>query len=213
MDVQFYGNDDTNLHCVQATFCMILSKLLPKKQFTMQELVKLSDVGEGEATWPSRLLIELDKLGLEVHMIEGFDGNDFIDRGEKYLCDTFGAETADWQVAHSNIEKEQRDYKELLASDVIVKNIIPTMNDIRRYLNDGYMVRCTVNSRKLAGDDGYVGHSVLVLSVSDDEVILHNPGLPPVPYQHVDLGTFESAWADPNDQAKEMIAVRMKPIA
>lgn len=176
----------------------------------MQDLIELSDVVEGKATWPSRLLIELDKLGLEVHMIEGFDAHDFIDRGEKYLYDAFGTETADWQVAHSDIEKERRDYKELMASDVDVKNAIPTMNDITRYLNDGYMVRCTVNSRKLTGKVGYVGHSVLVLSVSDDEVILHNPGLPPVPHQHVSMDTFEPAWADPNDQAKEMIAVRLR---
>jgi hypothetical protein len=190
---------------------MILSKLLPKKRFTMQDLIELSDVGKGEATWPSRLLIELDKMGLEIHMIEGFDGNDFVHRGEKYLYEAFGTETADWQVTHSNIEKEQQDYKELLTkSDVIVKNAIPTMDDVKRYLNDGYMVRCTVNSRKLAAEDGYVGHSVLVLSVSDNEVILHNPGLPPVPYQHVSLDIFESAWADPNEQAKEMIAVRLK---
>jgi len=210
MDVQFYPNDQTNLHCVQATFRMILSKLLPDRQFSMEDLIKISAVVDGKATWPSRMLVELDNLGLDVVMVEGFNAQRFINEGADYLRDEFGAETAAWQIEHSNIEKERRDYEELLVSDVKVENRIPKMDDIKNYLDNGYMVKATVNSKKLAGKDGYTGHSVLVLAIDGDEVTLHNPGLPPIPNQHVSLGTFEASWSSPNDQAREIIAVRLK---
>lgn len=189
---------------------MILSKLLPERQFSMADLIKLSDVVDGNATWPSRLLIELDQLGLEIHMIEGFDAQRFIDEGEHYLKDAFGEETAAWQIQHSDIEKERRDYRELLASDVEVVNRVPTLDDIKKYLADGYMVKAVVNSKKLAGKDGYVGHAVLVLAIQGNEVVLHNPGLPPIPNQRVSIDVFEAAWSSPNEEAREIVAVRLR---
>jgi hypothetical protein len=210
MDVPFYPNDETNKHCFQATIHMVLGYFMPEHDFTMNELVRLSGSVDGMATWPSRMLLELDGMGFDIVMVEGFDGRDFIKRGAEYLRDTFGGDTAEWQIANSDIEKERSDYQQLYDRGIDLEKRIPDLEDIRRYMSDGYLVKCTVNSRRLGGMNGYVGHSVLVLSVSDDGVELHNPGLPACPNQKVSSETFNAAWAYPNDSAKSLIAVRPK---
>ncbi len=189
---------------------MMLGYFMPERELSLDDLVKLSGSVEGMSTWPSRMLIELDKLGLDVVMVEGFDGEEFAKRGAEYLRDTFGGATADWQIANSDIAKEQADYQELFDRKINVQKRIPTLEDVKSYLSQGYLVKCTVNSRRLSGLDGYVGHSVVVLSVDDGGVVLHNPGPPPVPNQHVDTETFNAAWAYPNENAKEFIAIKPK---
>lgn len=186
----------------------MLSKLMPEKNVNLAEAMRLCGVAPGMAIWPSKMLVELKKMGLEVVMIEGFNAQAFIQDGAEYLKREFGEEVSDWQIAHSNIPKEQKDYQHALDAGVDIKTTIPSMHDIKNYLERGYMVQCVVNSRRLANKEGYIGHSILVLEVDSDIVLLHNPGLPPKPYQEVLIEDFEAAWAYPNDEAKSMIAVK-----
>ncbi len=208
--VPFYPNDETEMHCFQASMQMILGYFMPEREFTIDELVKISGSVPGMSTWPSRMLIELDKMGFDVVMIEGFDGHNFIARGADYLRDAFGGATAEWQIANGDIPKEQRDYVELFETKADIQTRIPTMDDVKRYIDDGYLVACNINSRKLKGLGGYVGHRVVILGVGGSDIELHNPGPPPLPNQKVSHADFEAAWASPNDDAKEMIAIRRR---
>lgn len=210
MQIPFYPNDKTNMHCFQASVQMILGYFMPERTFTLDELVKLSGSVEGMSTWPARMLIELDKMGLDIVMVEGFDGKDFIERGPEYLREVYAGETAEWQIENGDIDKERADYQELYDHGISVQQRIPTIGDIQKYMSDGYLVKVTLNSRRLKGLDGYLGHSVIVVSVDDESVILHNPGLPPTPNQKVTRKIFEAAWAYPNEGAKELIAMRLK---
>ena len=65
-----------------------------------------------------------------------------------------------------------------------------------------------VNAAVLNGEQGYVGHFVVVTGFTDRELILHDPGLPPQPERVVDFKTFEAAWAYPNQEAKDIYAFR-----
>ena len=187
---------------------MMLSSILPEKQFGLDDVIHMSGSKKGKSVWPAKMLVEMRKLGIDVVMIEGFNARRFVAEGADYLRDEFAGETAEWQIANSDIPKEQRNYVELLASGVKIEKRIPTTSDICSLLDAGWLVKCTVNSRRLKKLDGYVGHSVVVLSVDKDEIILHNPGLPPEPFQHVSIADFEAAWAYPNEAAKELIAAR-----
>jgi hypothetical protein len=207
-DIIYYSNDSSNLHCFPATFAMMLSKLMPEKNIDLAEAIRLCDTAPGMAVWPSRMLVELKQMGLDVVMIEGFNAQAFIEDGAKYLKREFGKDVSDWQIAHSNIPKEQKDYKAAIDAGIDIKNTIPTKRDMESLLAQGWLVQCVVNSRRLANKEGYVGHSVLVLEVSEQHVLLHNPGLPPKPYQEVSAEDFEAAWAYPNDKAKSLIALK-----
>lgn len=163
---------------------------------------------EGKATWAAAGLIWFKENGFAVHHISLFDYNRFVSEGSDYLIQEFGDEVGRWQIEHSNIPLEQDRITQLLKSDIIQK-AEPTKESIRSFLDKGYLVRCLVNSRKLNNRDGYVGHSVVVSGYDDQSFTIQDPGLPPLKDRKVPFSQFESAWADPNAEAKELDAIKL----
>lgn len=210
LKIPFYSNTPDDTHCFQAVFKMILGYFLPKHPFSWDELDAMSAKQAGMWTWPQSILISLDALGLEATMIEGFDGKAFIEKGELYLRDTFGSQVAEQQIKYSNIDEEREAYRKAYALGMDIQNRIPDVADIRGYFEKGYLISCNVNSQKLNGKDGYIGHFVLVLGVGDSEIMIHDPGLPADPERLVSIKAFLEAWSDPNDTARNLIAVRPK---
>ncbi len=190
---------------------MILKYFLSDKDFSMSELEQFSGKLPGMSTWPQQMVLSLSKMGFDVFMVEGFDGQAFIKEGTEYLRRAFGEEAAAWQVANSDIAQEQRTYRALLNDPSIrVENRIPDLNELKPLLQKGYLLNVVVNSRKLNGQDGYLGHSVVVYEITDSEFIFHDPGLPAGPARKVTYEAFEKAWADPNSTAKNYIAIKLK---
>jgi hypothetical protein len=210
--VPFYSNTPDDTHCFQAGMRMILGYFLPDREFSWKELEQLSAKVEGLSTWPQQMLINLRKMGFAATMVEGFDGHAFIRNGGQYLKEAFGEETAEWQIKNSDIPQEQKLYQEAYDTGVDIQCRVPTLADIQDYLQKGYLVAATINSRQLDGKDGYVGHFVVVLSIDDQEMVLHNPGLPARQAQRVTREQFMEAWADPNETAQNFIAIKKETI-
>ena len=208
----FYANLGDHLHCVQAAFRMILKYFLPDRTFSWQELETMSAKLPGKATWPSQMLINLKQMGFDVALIEGFDAQAFIKEGGEYLKRDFGPETAAWQIANSDIPQEQKLYKRLLSSGVVYESRIPTQRDISDYLQRGYLVKVTVNSKRLNHKQGYAGHSVVVYAADDQRITFHDPGPLAREARVESAADFEAAWADPNDRAKELIAIKYEEV-
>jgi len=208
--VPFYSNTPDDTHCVQAAFRSILKYFLPDRDFSWAELEEMSAKVPDMSTWPAQMLLNLNKMGFEITLMEGFDANQFIKNGEAYLKKEFGQEAAEWQIANSDIKQERRLYQDLLDSDVTYENLVPELSDIKRYLDQDYLVKVTLNSKRLNHKSGYVGHSVVVYDIDEQKLVFHDPGLPAMESRVERLADFEAAWADPNVKAKELIAVRYK---
>lgn len=177
----------------------------------MSELEQLSGKVPGLSTWPQQMIVNLAGMGFDVVMVEGFDGPAFIEEGSEYLRRAFGEEAAAWQVANSDIPQEQRTYQAVLEEpSVRVENRIPSLDELRPLLQEGYLLNIVVNSRKLNGREGYVGHSVVVYDITDSEITFHDPGLPAQRARTVTPAVFNEAWADPNPTAKNYIAIKLK---
>lgn len=206
----FFANTPDDKHCFQAAFRMILKYFLPDRNFSWQELEKMSAMLPSKATWPQQMLINLKNLGFDVVQIEGFDGHAFIQDGEDYLRRAFDKQTADWQINNSAIDQERRIYQEAYDTGVKIENRVPDLNDVKQFLDNGYLVVCLVNSRSLNGQEGYIGHSVVVYDVDAEYVTFHDPGLLPREARQERREKFVSAWAYPNDEAKAMTAIRYR---
>lgn len=207
--VPFYGNTDDGLHCFQACFRMVLEYFLPDQNFSWEELDKMSAKLPGMATWPQRMLLNLHRMGFDVLMVESFDAEAFIAEGGEYLKRRSGERVAEWQISHSDLPQERQFYRDLLALDCIQRRI-PTLEDAKTYLDKGYLIICVVNSCRLWGKEGYVGHAVLVYDIDQKYVTIHDPGGDEVeakPGRRVTRAKFEPAWADPSDQNKDLIAI------
>jgi hypothetical protein len=208
-NVPFYGNTPDGTHCFQAALRMVLKYFSPERDFTWEELERITAKPEGKWTWPIAAALWLEDNGFEVKFIETFDYDDFSRRGAEYLLDTYGKEVTDAQVAKSDIEQEMRLAKEL-AGKVSEEKRIATADDIRALLGEGFLIIANINSRVLRGKEGYSGHSVVVKGFNEDGFVIHEPGLPPIENMPVDLAFFEKAWAYPSEEAKNILAVRPK---
>lgn len=207
-DVAFFENTD-NTHCFQAVIKMILKYFWPKQEFSWQELEAITAKVDGLWTWPTACVLWLHRQGFEVKDVEPFNCLDFIERGGDYLIDVLGEEVGKAQIAHSNIAQEISLAKSMI-EEGLHEDRIPVLTDIKAQLDAGYLVICNINSHTLNGRSGYAGHFVLITGYQGDSLIMHDPGLPGIANRRVSPVSFEHAWAYPDEQAKNYIAIRYK---
>jgi hypothetical protein len=197
--IPFYSNTQDNTHCFQASIKMVLGYFLPDQDFSWEELDRLSAKTESMATWPQRMLINLQKMGFTVASVGNFDGRAFIRDGAKYLQETLSPEVADWQIGHSDLSQAQKDYQAAYDQDIDIQKRIPELTDLQAYQQQGYIVSTKVNS-----------HRVVILAIDEQGVVLHDPGLPPYPALRVPREQFVAAWAYPDRTAQSFTAITME---
>jgi len=207
--VPFYSNTSDDTHCYQAALRMVLKYFLPHKEYSWEELEQLTAKVKNLWTWPTQGLISLYKFGFHVVEIEDFDIDAFIKDGEAYLIQKFGEEVGKEQIQHSDIEQERNIYKKYLKLHVHEQRV-PNIEDIKKLLEDDYLVVCNVNSCGLSNTSGYVGHFVVIYDYNQNNLILHDPGLPALQARSVSYGNFLRAWEYPNQTAKNIMAFKME---
>jgi hypothetical protein len=172
-DVPFVENPDDR--CFVANVGMALAYFLPDKHFGMPELETLCGYEKGRGTWKALPMLNLSKLGLQVHWIEAFDHEQFVTEPKAYLHSILDDEAYEWQIAHGNLEQEVARVQQYMGSGLPLENRKGTQADIQNFLDDGWLVSLDVNARVLSGKPGYDGHSVLAIGYDNDGVVVHNP--------------------------------------
>lgn len=189
---------------------MVLGFFQPEREYTYEELDRLSKKEPGKWTWPTAAMLWLMQNGFELRLVEEFDYRAFAERGGDYLIEKCGHEVAQVQMENSDIPREQG-----IAADFVqyapLDHRVPTIADIEEYLKGHWVVVCNVNSALMHNQTGYSGHFVVITDVNEDEVILHDPGLPPSPDFAVTRDLFERAWAYPAPTDKNLLAIRVLP--
>lgn len=194
--VPFVENPDNR--CVPATVGMILGYFMPEKHFTMHDLEEICGYQPGRGTWPAQYMLNLANMGFQVHWIEDFDHEQFISDPKRYLRSILDDEAYEWQVTHSDIAQEAVRMKQYADKRLPLEKRQATNDDIRRFLDNGWLVRLEVNAKTLSGKPGYEGHSILVIGYTDNEVVIHNPDGADgnKPNQHVSWELLDKAWKE-----------------
>jgi len=120
-----------------------------------------------------------------------------------------GEEAGAWAFEHTNVPAEINRIKRLVAAN-ITEQRIPTLDDIKKYIDQGYLVRVGINCRKLDNEEGFVGHAVVITGYDNSHLIFHDPGSEPVPNRKATYDEFEAAWADPSSLMKELDAIKLR---
>jgi len=209
LTVPFYSNTEDNTHCYQAAFRMVLKYFLPEKDFSWEELEKITAKITGLWTWPGAGMLWMQKNNFEVMNVDTFDLERFVREGGDYLLDEFGEEMGRAQIEHSDIEQERRIIKEVIEK-IKIERRVPDMGDIKNLLKEGYLIICNVNSKALNQKEGYSGHVVVLIGFNEQSFFIHDPGLPPINDREVSFKVFEKAWAYLNDKAKNILAFKLK---
>jgi uncharacterized protein YvpB len=120
------------------------------------------------------------------------------------MIEVHGEEAGRWGYEHTNIAAEIPRMRKLVQSG-IVQQRQPTFDDVKRFIDEGYLVRVTVNAGRF-NDSEYAGHAVVVTAYNDSRVQFHDPGLPAIPNRETTIEEFEAAWSD---QERELDAIRL----
>lgn len=203
--VPFIANTSDDTHCLQAAYMSIAKYFDPNFSIPMDEWSGYTGYEEGLGTWANAGLVWFKENGYDVEHYELFDFEEFIRRPKEYMIELHGEEAGNWGIEHTNIPMEVERMKKLLEAGITQKRQ-PTIKDIKQFIDDGYLVRVTVNCGTLDGTDEYVGHAVVVIGYNDTYIQFHDPGLPPIPNRQVTFEEFEAAWSD---QEKELDAIRL----
>jgi hypothetical protein len=173
LNVPFVENPSDK--CVPATIGMVLKYFMPDRRFAMEQIEKLCGYEQGMGTWKALSMLNMAKLGLRVHWVEDFDHGEFVQAPRTYLSKILNKEAYEWQVKHSDLEQEAERIRDYMDSGLPLESRKATIEDIKRFIDDGWLVHLEVNARTLSGKTGYDGHSILVIGYDDQEVVIHNP--------------------------------------
>jgi hypothetical protein len=209
----FYPNLPDESHCLQACVKMAIEAIPPFRKLDYQELDELTGKTRLKAkySWPLELYLALNKLGYDISIVENFDYQSFVNSPEKYLIDNYGEEVGRDQIENSDLNNETFFAQKLIESKSInlIKKI-PEIQDIFDAILDGSLIICNVNQKILQGDDGYVGHFIIVYGFDNSNNILyiHNPGPPYISKQCLNISLFDQAWSYPTKKSRNIIAIK-----
>lgn len=190
---------------------MVLKYFEPDQDFTWETLDEASHKQEGKWTWGYAVSCWMAERGYEIVTFGTFDPEKFVADPNSYMLEKFGQEKMQANIEHSDIGLAVEDAKRFLANKKIkLKMQIPTLDDIRSLMAEGYIVTVGVNSKILKDAEGFTGHRVVVTDLIEKSIIFNNPGIPPIENQEVDLEKFDRAWGYPTEENKGLTAYRFR---
>jgi hypothetical protein len=207
----FYPNLPDESHCLEACVKMITEAIHPFTKFDYKTIDNMTGKSSLKVkySWPLKLYLELSKLGYEVSVIESFDYSSFVDNPENYLIDNYGDEVGRDQIENSDLKNEIFYAKKLIESQSVnLVNRIPAIQDLFDEILKGSLIICNVNQKILQGNDGYIGHCIVIYGFSTNELYVHNPGPPYMPKQILDLALFDQAWSYPTHKSRNILSIK-----
>ena len=147
------------------------------------------------------------KMGFNVVDVDYFSLEKFVKNPESYLMERYGKEVGEAQINHSDIPTVVEDCKEYLKTKLHQERI-PELEEIKKLLDNGYIVVCNVNAYALHNKNGYAGHFVVIYGYTNEDFIMHDPGLPPIEALKVSFEQFKKGWEYPDSRSRNLLALK-----
>ncbi|CAM6000159.1 unnamed protein product [Sphagnum balticum] len=208
----YYPNSDDNAGCLPASIQMVMSTQPGFVVPSINELDRIQEREPGKVVWAFKLSTELAKQGFDVIRYVGeFDVQHFVSLDKDSLHKQHGKEYLD-------IELIQRHAGEALTTrNLEIRKKIPTTNDIRVRINEGYYVVPCIDYKILHGGsaDTGPGHFIVVYGYDKEGVYIRDPGKHPSANSdremcHIPWERFERAWSPLSKDDRSMTCCRPK---
>ncbi|KKQ74356.1 MAG: hypothetical protein US96_C0034G0017 [Candidatus Woesebacteria bacterium GW2011_GWB1_38_5b] len=193
--IPFVANSSDNMHCCPAVFRM-LSKYYFDEDLNWREIDRIMKSVSRKGTWTFPGLTYLAKKGLKITSVEPVNYQKLYKYGPDYLRKVVGKDTANYYLYKSNIQSVIPFIPEFLEN---VKHEIRkgSIEEIIRNLKEGFLVSVEVNSRILNNKPGFSLHYILLYDCDGENIVFHDPGLPPIKARKITLKDFEKAFNFP----------------
>jgi hypothetical protein len=173
IDIPFYTNDGDGFQCMQVGMKCVLEKYLGK-QFSLEQLDKLTGRGPGQQTWTSMIVPVLHDLGLHVVYYTKLPQEPFL-QGEPYIRREY-KDIAQHIINTTNITVMQDAVRKLLRLNLVKSRIMP-QQEMEKHLKDGHALLVTVDAAILYHNARpYHGHFVILTGYDEEYFYYHENG-------------------------------------
>lgn len=190
VEVPFYKN--TENACMQVAMQCVLKHFL-NKEYSIQELDKITKRKEGLWTWTSQAVSALYNLGLDIKFYGKTDLELFL-KGEEFIREQLG-DDAEKVLKFSDMPVVIESIKTLIDSKLFEKRVL-NFDEIEKHLKEGTIPIMLIDNNKILGkEDFYQGHFVIVTGFDEQNIFYHDSGPKnPEPNKKVPKDTFLKAW-------------------
>ena len=190
IDMPFFENHDGN-QCMQVTMKIVLKHFLDK-DFSLEELDKLTGRKKGFWTWTSQIVPVLYDLGLEVKYYSKTDLEPFLE-GETFIRRHFGKD-AEKILKYADLPVVMNSIRKSLKYRLFEKKVL-SINDIESHIQDRHVPLVLIDHNKIIGkNDFYQGHFVVVTGFDEENIYYHESGpTSPQANRKVKKGIFSEA--------------------
>ena len=172
IDMPFFKNHDGN-QCMQVTMKIVLKHFLDK-DFSLEELDKLTGRKKGFWTWTSQIVPVLYDLGLEVKYYSKTDLEPFLE-GETFIRRHFGKD-AEKILKYADLPVVMNSIRKSLKYRLFEKKVL-SINDIESHIQDRHVPLVLIDHNKIIGkNDFYQGHFVVVTGFDEENIYYHESG-------------------------------------
>ncbi|MES2225667.1 MAG: hypothetical protein V4480_02555 [Patescibacteria group bacterium] len=203
---QHISGGDTR--CVQAAFRMVVETLTGKDPGA-EAADQMTGYIEGRGTWQFKMLLAFASYGFEVVDYEKMNVRHFVADPEGAIRAQVGdEESAQGILMETDLLSEKEALKGCLELPQIqFIESIPSFEDLEQEVKLGKLALVNVNLRMLQNTEGREGHMLIVEEITDDEVIVDDPG--PDGGLRIAIGRslFRRAWTSPSEAMANFISV------
>lgn len=163
--------------CALACYTMVAQYLLPERSVTFEQLAAIADWKKGYVVWGFSVWQWLMDQGLHMTDYDVIDYEAWATEGVKGLERSVPSkEFAYYQENSFDLEAESKNIN-LMYEHPFFTYIrrTPRWDDIVREFNEPGICDVTLNARFLNHQEGFAGHRVVLVDITANEVIFHDP--------------------------------------
>lgn len=192
LNIPFYQNNKEGNQCAQVAMQSVIKHFL-NKEFSLDELDKLTGRKPNLWTWTSQIASVLCNLGLNIKYYSKTDLIPFLE-GESFFRKNYGEE-ANHMLKFTDLPVLINAIKNLKTHNIFEKKI-SNLNEIENHLNQGHIPIVLVDGNKLANKKGnYMGHFITITGFDKQNIFYHESGpLNPEQNKKVSKQVFIDAW-------------------
>ncbi len=195
------GIDKTS--CTHACIQMVMRTNPNTEVFSFDKINKILRRKSGYYSWGYATDEALSKKGFKVKSISTFATEQFAKDKEKYLFEYMGREAGKKQAECTDMSIVLEDAKNFLkANNIETIKEVPSLENIRSHIKEGWYAIPLVNGEKLNLKKGYYGHSLFLYGFNDKAVLFNDPGPPFEEAREETWELFEQAWSSPSKETR-----------
>ena len=165
--------------CALSCYTMAARYLWPEKDITFDKLAEIAGYVNGYCVWGFPVWRWMIEQGAEIVDIDVIDYEAWAKEGLEGFMKSVSPKNFEWFASHSfDIEKDTKNLQKLFGNPrfSFVKKVANWDDVVREFAKPG-ICDVTIDARVLNGAEGYSLHRVLLLDITDNEVVFHDPDI------------------------------------